>query len=114
MLPKGAHVLHVFTDAFTGLLSAPKSNREKLFIECSTIDVQTSLLVGENVKESGLGIFVDSPVSGGPNGANAGTLTFMVGGTPQLFAQVKPIVRTMGKAESVFHCGPAGAGLAAK
>jgi 3-hydroxyisobutyrate dehydrogenase-like beta-hydroxyacid dehydrogenase len=104
----------VFTDPETGLLAASKSNRERLFIESSTIDVKTSLAVGERVKESGLGVFVDAPISGGPNGANAGTLTFMVGGPPELFARVKPIVCTMGAEKSIFHCGPAGAGLATK
>jgi 3-hydroxyisobutyrate/3-hydroxypropionate dehydrogenase len=115
MLPKGPSVYDVFTNPSIGLLSIPKSTyEEKLFIECSTIDVKTSLLVGEAVKKSGLGLFVDGPVSGGPNGAVAGTLTFMVGGTPELFARVRPVVQTMGKGGSIFHCGPAGAGLATK
>jgi 3-hydroxyisobutyrate dehydrogenase-like beta-hydroxyacid dehydrogenase len=114
MLPKGPHVLDAFTNPSTGLLSAPPSGSEKLFIECSTIDVKTSLQVGEEVKKSGLGVFADSPVSGGPNGAVGGTLTFMVGGTPELFARIKPIVQTMGKEQSIFHCGPSGAGLATK
>lgn len=114
MLPKGPHVLDAFTNPEKGLLLIPNSGSPKLFIDCSTIDVKTSLLIGEEVKESGLGRFVDSPVSGGPNGANAGTLTFMIGADAELFAQVKPIVRLMGKDESIFHCGEAGAGLATK
>ena len=78
MLPKGPHVLDAFTNSTSGLLSASKENgqKEKLFIECSTIDVKTSLEVGKAVENSSVGKFVDSPVSGGPNGANAGTLTF--------------------------------------
>jgi 6-phosphogluconate dehydrogenase (decarboxylating) len=100
MLPKGPHVLDAFTNDSNGLLTIHESSSQKLFIECSTIDVKTSLLVAEKVKESGLGQFVDSPVSGGPNGANAGTLTFMVGGTPELFERTKAVVRTMGKEES--------------
>jgi 3-hydroxyisobutyrate/3-hydroxypropionate dehydrogenase len=115
MLPKGPHVRDVFTSPSTGLLLISKpTSGEKLFIECSTIDVKTSLLVGEAVQKSGLGCFADAPVSGGPNGAIAATLTFMVGGTPELFARVKPIVQTMGKEGSIFHCGPAGAGLVTK
>lgn len=115
MLPKGSHVHDVFTNPSTGLLSIPKSSpRDKLFIECSTIDVKTSLLVGEAVRKSVLGLFADAPVSGGPNAAVAATLTFMVGGTPELFARVKPIAQTMGKEGNIFHCGPAGAGLATK
>ena len=114
MLPKGPHVLDAFTNKLNGLLTIPRSSSQKFFIECSTIDVKTSLLVAEKVNESGLGQFVDSPVSGGPNGANAGTLTFMIGGSPELFDRTKSVVRTMGKQESIFHCGPAGAGLATK
>lgn len=114
MLPKGPHVLDAFTNAEKGLLTATSSARRKLFIECSTIDVKTSLQVGAAVSVSGLGDFVDSPVSGGPNGANAGTLTFMIGGSEELFSKVKPIVMMMGKEESIFHCGELGAGLATK
>jgi 3-hydroxyisobutyrate dehydrogenase-like beta-hydroxyacid dehydrogenase len=38
----------------------------------------------------------------------------MFGGPPELFEQVQRIVQTMGKAESIFNCGPSGAGLATK
>lgn len=115
MLPKGHHVLSVFTESETGLLAAKsRSTGRKFFIDCSTIDVKSSLEVGKAVATSGLGDFVDAPVSGGPNGANAGNLTFMVGGPDSLFPQVKSIVSTMGKQSSIFYCGPAGAGLATK
>jgi 3-hydroxyisobutyrate dehydrogenase len=114
MLPKGSDVHTVFTNPSTGLLSIPKDSSERLFLDCSTIDVKMSQVIGEEVITSGLGLFVDAPVSGGPNGAAAGTLTFMVGGTTELFARVKPILQTMGKEGSIFYCGPAGAGLATK
>lgn len=114
MLPKGPHVLDTFTNPETGLLTASPENKGKLFIECSTIDVPTSRKVADAVAESGMGDFVDSPVSGGPNGADSGTLTFMVGGSEDLFPLVKTIVSTMGKEQSIFHCGAAGAGLATK
>ncbi|KAI5900156.1 uncharacterized protein SCHCODRAFT_02607155 [Schizophyllum commune H4-8] len=55
---------------------------------------------------------VDAPVSGGVTGAKAGTLSFLVGGEADAFARAKPILELMGK--RVIHCGPAGAGLAAK
>lgn len=78
MLPRGPHVLDAFTDGAYGLLSASakRGSSAKLFLDCSTIDVKTSLQVGKAVEKSGFGSFVDSPVSGGPNGAIAGTLTF--------------------------------------
>lgn len=114
MLPKGPHVWDCFTNSNTGLLTISTPESPKLFIECSTIDVKTSQKVLEEVTKSGLGEFIDSPVSGGPNGANSGTLTMMLGGSAELFAKVKPIIATMGKESSIFHCGPPGAGLATK
>src|SRR5580700_7588260 len=79
MLPKGEHVKTVFTDPVTGLLSANPSG-SILFMECSTIETATSIEVNKLAKSAGHR-FVDAPVSGGPNGANAGTLTFMIGGS---------------------------------
>lgn len=113
MLPKGPHVYDAFTNPESGLLAA-KTEKKVFFIDCSTIDVKTSLAVGEAVEKSDLGSFVDSPVSGGPNGAMAGTLTFMIGGTKELYERARAVVCTMGKEQSIFHCGPAGAGLATK
>mgnify|MGYP001804043606 FL=1 len=55
---------------------------------------------------------VDAPVSGGVGGAEGGTLTFMVGGEADAFAQAKPILENMGK--NIFHAGGAGNGQAAK
>lgn len=112
MLPAGKHVKQVFTEPSNGLLSISKPLKPKLFIECSTIDVPTSLEVAEAVSQSALGSFADIPVSGGPTGAEAATLTFMAGGSTEVIERVKPIVMTMGK--TFFHCGGAGAGLATK
>lgn len=114
MLPKGPHVQDAFLNPTTGLLSISGREDPILFIECSTIDVATSLEVRDRVIASELGSFVDAPVSGGPNGAKHGTLTFMVGGTDAQFSQVSPIISLMGKKENIFRCGPAGAGLATK
>ena len=55
---------------------------------------------------------VDAPVSGGIAAAEAGTLTFMVGGTDDAFERARPFLEQMGKA--VIHAGDAGAGQAAK
>lgn len=112
MLPKGAYVKEVFTNPKTGLLCARPSH-SILFMECSTIDTATSNEVNKLTTCAGHR-FVDAPVSGGPNGANAGSLTFMIGGSADLFAEVGPLAEAMGKKESIFHCGDAGAGLATK
>jgi 3-hydroxyisobutyrate dehydrogenase-like beta-hydroxyacid dehydrogenase len=112
MLPAGKHVKEVFCSKTSGLLSASRKSCDILFIECSTIDVATSLEVGKAVEESGLGRFADAPVSGGPTGAKASTLTFMCGGSDDVLTEIEPIVLTMGK---TFHrCGGLGAGLKTK
>lgn len=116
MLPAGPHVATVFTDPATGLLSADSSHlKNKLFLECSTIDIDTSLRMAAEVKKLHAGEFVDSPVSGGVHGATTGTLSMMVGcEPPELFDRVKPILSLMGAPEKMFHCGGPSAGLATK
>ncbi|KAH7260735.1 NAD binding domain of 6-phosphogluconate dehydrogenase-domain-containing protein [Fusarium redolens] len=116
MLPRGEHVREVFTNPQTGLLSVAGSVKlgSKVFIDCSTIDVKTSQEVAAAVEASDLGSFADAPVSGGQGGANAGTLTFMVGGSPEAFETAKPTLELMGNPENLFHCGKAGAGLVTK
>ncbi|RSL57607.1 hypothetical protein CEP54_008220 [Fusarium duplospermum] len=112
MLPRGEHVLQVFTNPKNGLLSV--SSGTKTFIDCSTIDVKTSKEVAAAVEKSGRGVFADAPVSGGQGAANGGTLTFTVGSTPEVFDTIRPILEKMGKPENIFHCGGSGAGLAMK
>lgn len=56
--------------------------------------------------------FLDAPVSGGPRGAEAGTLTIMAGGTTEAFALLRPLLDELGSL--VVHVGEAGAGQAAK
>jgi 3-hydroxyisobutyrate dehydrogenase len=55
---------------------------------------------------------LDAPVSGGVNGAQAGTLTFMVGGDGKDVERARPILSMMGK--NIVHCGPSGNGQVAK
>lgn len=57
-------------------------------------------------------LVLDAPVSGGPMGADAGTLAIMVGGTGEAFAAAEGPLRLMGS--EVVHCGPIGNGTAAK
>ena len=106
MLPAGTHVESVYTDAVFGN-AAPTA----ILIDCSTIDVATAKRVGEAALAKGL-VAVDAPVSGGIGAANAGTLTFMVGGSAEGFARAAPFLADMGKA--VIHAGASGAGQAAK
>lgn len=106
MLPAGKHVAGVYeADVF------PNAAPGTLLLDCSTIDVATARANIEAATAKGL-VAVDAPVSGGIAAANAGTLTFMVGGTGDGFARAEPILARMGKA--VIHAGDAGAGQAAK
>lgn len=115
MLPKAPHVEKVFKDPDEGLLSMPeKPEKLKLFLECSSIDTAASVALAKEVEASAFGLMIDAPVSGGPQGSDAGTLTFMVGGPVDLFQKVLPVLATMGKEDSIIHCGDQGAGLATK
>ncbi|CDN55541.1 3-hydroxyisobutyrate dehydrogenase [Neorhizobium galegae bv. officinalis bv. officinalis str. HAMBI 1141] len=105
MLPKGQHVVAVWTDLTTLI---PEGT---LVIDCSTIDVESARKAHELADVMNC-ISLDAPVSGGTGGAAAGTLTFMVGGSEKAFALGKPILEAMGK--KIVHCGNAGAGQAAK
>jgi 3-hydroxyisobutyrate dehydrogenase len=82
-----------------------------LFVDCSTIDVETSRLVHREAEERKL-FMVDAPVSGGVLGACEGHLTFMVGGDETAFQKAEPILKCMG--DIVVHAGSAGSGEAAK
>ena len=106
MLPAGPHVLNVYEGTILG--SAPAGT---LLIDCSTIDVEPSRIVAKMAADKGYPM-VDAPVSGGVGGAEAGTLTFMVGGSEADFARAKPVLEKMGK--TIVHCGGAGNGQAAK
>lgn len=106
MLPAGRHVREVYETSVIG--AAPPG---AILIDCSTIDVATAR--EEIGKAAAAGYrMVDAPVSGGIAAAEAGTLTFMVGGTDEAFARAEPCLAQMGQA--VIHAGGAGAGQAAK
>ena len=109
MLPAGKHVEAVYLTAGSGLAEHIEPGSH--VIDSSTIDAQTSQKVASVLAEKGIN-FVDAPVSGGVGGAVAGTLSFMVGGSDNEFAQVKPILEAMGK--NIFHAGQHGAGQIAK
>jgi len=108
MLPAGAHVREVYLGADGVLASAGAA---ALLIDSSTIDVETARAVAAAADKKGLAM-LDAPVSGGVGGAQAGTLTFMVGGGDDAFARALPVLEKMGK--TIVHAGGAGNGQAAK
>jgi 3-hydroxyisobutyrate dehydrogenase len=105
MLPAGTHVRNAWLGA-GGMAAA--SRPDAILVDCSTIDVATAREVAAVVGRP----MLDAPVSGGTMGAEAATLTFMVGGPEEAYASVQPILAQMGR--TLVHCGGAGAGQAAK
>ena len=105
MLPAGRHVLDVFRTV------VPAMKKGALIADCSTIDVDSARTAHGLAAAAGL-LSLDAPVSGGVAGATAATLTFMVGGSDAAFAAGEKTLGAMGK--RVVHCGPGGAGQAAK
>lgn len=108
MLPAGVHVGSVYLGE-DGLIARVKPGT--LLIDSSTIDVATARKVAEAAAKAGL-LMVDAPVSGGVGGAEAGTLTFMVGGPAAAYEAAQPMLEIMGK--TIVHAGDAGNGQAAK
>ena len=109
MLPSSPHVDSVYTDTSTGIMSVDCSG--KLFIDSSTIDPATSRRIADLANDAGASM-VDAPVSGGVGGAEAGTLTFMVGGTDEAFSRASETLNHMGS--NIVHCGDVGTGEVAK
>ena len=108
MLPAAAHVKGVYLgeDGLIAQLTKPT-----YLIDCSTIDPHSAREVAKAAKEAGHAM-VDAPVSGGTAGAQAATLTFMVGGATEDLEHIKPILQAMGK--NITHCGDSGNGQVAK
>jgi 3-hydroxyisobutyrate dehydrogenase len=108
MLPSSPHVKSVYTGEY-GVLKGVKPG--VMLIDSSTIDPLTSRDVAMDAIAHG-NAMVDAPVSGGVGGAEAGTLTFMVGGEAKDFEAAKPALACMGK--NIVHCGGSGNGQVAK
>ena len=106
MLPAGKHVHSVYFDQ-DGITS--HALKSAVLIDCSTIAVSEARDIATQAAALGYAV-VDAPVSGGVAAANAGTLTFMVGGSA--FAQVEGLLGNMG--QNIFHAGVSGNGQAAK
>ncbi|KAI0482493.1 3-hydroxyisobutyrate dehydrogenase [Xylariaceae sp. FL0804] len=108
VLPEPSHVKAVFSE----ILASDMPRKERVYIDCSTIDPSSSREVARWVKDAKQGQFVDAPMSGGVVGAAAGTLTFMLGAPLELVPKLEMILLRMGK--RVLHAGVQGSGLSAK
>ena len=77
-----------------------------LFIDCTSGDPAGSRRIAARLAERGVA-YADAPVSGGTNGAEAGTLTIMVGADEPTFDRARPVLALMGS--RIVHVGPGGA-----
>lgn len=85
--------------------------RGALVLDCTSGDPATSRRIAGRLADRGVA-FADAPVSGGTNGAEAGTLTIMVGADGETFARARPVLEAMGS--RIEHVGPVGSGDALK
>ena len=108
MLPASRHVEGLYLGA-NGLIA--HADPKTLLVDCSTISPKVAQAVAAEAKAKGFAM-VDAPVSGGTAGAQAGTLTFMVGGENSVVECLRPILEKMGK--NIFHAGGSGAGQTVK
>ena len=108
MLPASRHVEGLYLGE-AGLIQAVAA--DTLVIDCSTIAPASAQKVAQAAKDKGVPM-IDAPVSGGTAGAQAGTLTFIVGGETDALARARPLLEVMGK--NIFHMGGPGAGQVAK
>ncbi|MCA8031942.1 3-hydroxyisobutyrate dehydrogenase [Burkholderia arboris] len=108
MLPAAQHVRAVYLGD-DGVLAGARAGAT--LVDCSTIDPGTVRAVADAAARRDLPL-ADAPVSGGTGGAQAGTLTFMVGANGALFERIRPVLLDMGR--NVVHCGGTGTGQIAK
>ena len=108
MLPEGKHVQELYLGE-NGILK--KISQDNLIIECSTIDIETSLKIGDHAKSLGIKM-IDAPVTGGVMGARVGKLNFLVGGSQEAVKLATPILEIMG--QKILHAGEQGSGVGVK
>jgi 3-hydroxyisobutyrate dehydrogenase len=116
MVNEGTHVRAVYLSPEVGILAA-SNLKKKYFFDCSTIDFATSLHVAEETKKrEPTATFYDTPVSGGVIGAEAGTLSIMVGCTESSpdWPLVVEVFQYMALKQKVVAAGGPGLGIVAK
>ena len=122
MLPSNEVVEEVYLDQERGLLASPRDGTAtsstsathtlpSIMVDASTVAPRVSRSVADAASKRGVHV-LDAPVSGGVVGAEAGTLTFMVGGDAAAFKRAEPLMMAMGRRS--VHCGGAGSGQAVK
>jgi 3-hydroxyisobutyrate dehydrogenase-like beta-hydroxyacid dehydrogenase len=104
-LPTPASVGSVYAEM------AGDARQGQIYIDHSTVSPGLNRECAELLAQHG-GDFLDAPVSGGPAGAQAGTLTVMTGGDQAVFDRALPVLQAFGK--NIRLCGPVGSGQVVK
>lgn len=115
-LARGAEAVALCVSADADVLEViaaltPGLRAGALVIDCSTISADTARRVAADLGARGVA-FLDCPVSGGVEGARAGTLAIMCGGDASAYGRARPALEVLGT--TITHFGPSGAGQAAK
>lgn len=107
-LPKSDHV-HEVIFAADGLVQAMQPGG--LIVDMTTGDPAKTRAMAEELESRQINL-IDAPVSGGPRGANEGTIAIMVGAPQEVYARVLPLLEAI--SSNIFHAGGVGAGHAVK
>lgn len=91
--------------------AGPALQQGSLVIDCSTIRPSTARAMAERLAERDIA-YIDAPVTGGTEGAKAGTLTVLCGGEPTAVDQARPVLEVIGG--SIHHFGAVGSGQKVK
>lgn len=86
-------------------------SKGSMIFDLGTTDVETTRTIHDRAEDAGV-YYLDCPVSGGPAGAEAGTLTILVGGDEEIFPEARSILENVG--EKIVHVGASGTGQAVK
>ncbi|KAH7345886.1 3-hydroxyisobutyrate dehydrogenase-like protein [Pyrenochaeta sp. MPI-SDFR-AT-0127] len=118
IVPGGKDVKKVYLDSEDGVIAA-RTDRDRLMLECSTIDVESTKEVGQKLAEAGQGTYIDAPVSGGVPAAENGTLSMLIGHPPPSSSSpvskiLESVLQMMGSSSKFFYLNTLGAGLTAK
>ncbi|KAF1830649.1 3-hydroxyisobutyrate dehydrogenase-like protein [Decorospora gaudefroyi] len=118
IVPGGADVKKVYLDAENGVIAAAK-DADRIMLECSTIDVESTKEVGKRLGEAGLGTYIDAPVSGGVPAAQSGKLAMLIGhsgpeSASSVSGRLESVLGLIGSPDKFFYLNTLGAGLTAK
>ena len=107
-LPTSAIFVEV---AETVLLS--QARPQQIFIDLGTTTAAETRRLATAFAEKGA-VLIDAPLSGGSQGAEAGTLHIFIGGDERAVTACRPILEVLGDPDRVVYCGPSGSGQVVK